>query len=121
MNEFIMIFGDNMTIYQKFDEYPEETIFLKNSNGKVKLRFIGFAVEWRDYVDYDMSYAYIDNGKLYVVVHGLPIYFDKKYIEKYYNETLEQYIKQGYGAFFETDPGCPICMIVNRNGLDVIV
>jgi hypothetical protein len=117
-----MIFGDDNTIFKKFDdEYPEDTDFLKRNDGKVNLSYIGFAEEWSDWVDFEKSYAYIDGGKLYVIVYGLPEQINKKSVEDYFSKTLEQYIKQGYGEFFETEPGCPICMIVERDGKEVIV
>jgi len=117
-----MIFGDDNTIFKKFDdEYPEDTDFLKRNDDKVNLSYIGFAEEWADWVDFEKSYAYIDGGKLYVIVYGLPEHINKKSVEDYFAETLEQYIKQGYGEFFETEPGCPICMIVERDGKEVIV
>lgn len=117
-----MVFGDNDTIFKKFDdEYTEDTDFLEKNEGKVKLTPTGFAEEWSESVDYDKSFAYIDGNKLYVVVYGIPEYINRNTIEKYYERTLEQYIEQGYGEFFETEPGCPICMIVERNGKEVIV
>lgn len=117
-----MVFGDDNTVFKKFnDEYPEDTDFLNKNDGKVNLCYIGFAEEWSDWVDFDKSYVYIDNGKLYVVVYGLPDHFNKKSIEKYFGEKIEHYIKQWYGEFFETEPGCPICMIVERDGKEVIV
>ena len=117
-----MVFGDDNTVFKKFnDEYTEDIDFLNKHNGKVNLSYIGFAEEWSDWVDFDKSYAYIDNGKLYVVVYGLPDHLNKKSVEKYFGKTIEQYIKQGYGEFFETEPGCPICMVVERDGKEVIV
>jgi hypothetical protein len=117
-----MIFGNDNTIFKKFDdEYPGDIDFLKRNDGKVNLSYIGFAEEWSDWVDFEKSYAYIDDSKLYVVVYGLPENINKKSVEDYFGKTLEQYIKKGYGEFFETEPGCPICMIVVRNGKEVIV
>ena len=117
-----LVFGDDNTIFKKFtDEYPEDTEFLKNNDGKVKLTTIGFAEEWEELIDYNKSYAYIDNGKLYVVVYGLPKSIDKKSIDDFFEQRLEQYIEEGYGEFFETEPGCPICMVVERDGNEVIV
>ncbi len=117
-----MVFGDDNTIFKKFDnEYPEDTDFLNKNNGKVNLDYTGFAEEWSEWVNFEKSYAYIDGGKLYVVVYGLPEHINKKSVEDYFGKTLEQYIKQGYGEFFETNPGNPICMIVERDGKDVVV
>lgn len=117
-----LVFGDDNTIFKKFtDEYPEDIEFLKNNDGKVKLTTIGFAEEWQELIDYNKSYAYIDNGKLYVVVYGLPKSIDKKSIDAFFEQRLEQYIEEGYGEFFETEPGCPICMVVERDGNEVIV
>ena len=117
-----MTFGDNKTVFKKFDdEDPEDQDFLNKNNGKVNLSYIGFAEEWSDWVDFDESCAYINNGKLYVVVYGLPDHLDKKSVEKYFGKTLEYYIKKGYGEFFETKPGYPICMVVERDGNEVIV
>ena len=116
-----MVFGDTNTVFKKFDDVmPEDTDFLNRHNGKVNLSYIGFSEECSDWVDFDRSYAYIDNGKLYVVVYGLPDHL-KKSVEKYFDKTIEQYIKSGYGEFFETEPGCPICMVVERDGKEVIV
>jgi hypothetical protein len=119
-----MVFGDNEnTIYKKFDtsEYPEYIDFLNQNDGKVNLTYIGFAEEWSGYVNFDESYAYINGGKLHVIVYGLPNHINKKTVEDYFGKMLEHYIKQGYGEFFETEPGCPICMVVERNGKDIIV
>lgn len=117
-----MVFGDDNTVFKKFDdEHSEYTDFLNKHNGKVNLTYDGFAEEWEDWVDFDKSYAYIDNGKLYVVVYGLPEHLNRRLIEKYFGNTLEHYIKQGYGELFNTDSGCPICMIVERDGKEVTV
>ena len=72
-------------------------------------------------IDFEKSYAYIENGKLHVVVYGLPKHINKNEVERYFKETLNQYIRQGYGEFFETYPGHPICMIVDDNGREVVV
>lgn len=121
-NKLIMVFGDSNTIFKEFyDLSPEEIDFLDKNNGRVNLSYFGFAEEWSDWVDFDTSYAYIDNGKLYVVVNGLPEHINRKSVEKYFGETLEQYIKQEYGEFFETELGCPVCVVVERDGKKVIV
>ena len=117
-----MVFGDDNTVFKKFDdEHSEYTDFLNKHNGKVNLTYDGFAEEWEDWVDFNKSYAYIDNGKLYVVVYGLPEHLNRRLIVQYFGNTLEHYIKQGYGELFETEPGCPICMIVERDGKEVTV
>lgn len=117
-----MVFGDDSIVYKNFNcEYPEDNDFLNKNNGKVNLSCIGFAEEWSNLVDFEKSYSYIDNGKLYVVVYGLPEYLNKKSVYEYYGKTLDHYIKQGFGEFFETEPACPICMIVEINGDKVIV
>ena len=89
------------------------------NEGKVKLTSIGFAEEWSDAVDYEKSYAFIENGKLHVVVYGLSS--DRDSVESYFRKTLDSYIDREYGEFFETEPGCPICMIVMKNGTKKIV
>ncbi len=125
--KLLMVFGNNLsmcsTYFKKFDDQSQEDKdFLNKNGGKVKLSYIGFAEEWSDYVDFDKSYAYIDSGKLYVAVYGLPDHLNKNSIQKYYEDTLKYYTKKGYGEFFETNPGCPICMIVkNEDGIEVVV
>lgn len=119
-----MIFGDDKTIFKKFDVdewFPEHKKTLVDNNGKVALTEIGFASEWEGWVDFDESYAYIDDGKLYVMVYGMPEHINEKSVKAYYNKTIEQYIEDGFGEFFEVAPGCPICMIVERDGVDHIV
>lgn len=120
-NELIMSFGDSETIFSGFDASEEDKQFLEDNDGRVKLSFIGFAGEWEESVNYDKSYAYIENGKLYVVVFGLPSNLNKDSVKKYFEKTLEHYINSEYGEFFETEPGCPICMKVKRNGKISIV
>jgi hypothetical protein len=116
-----MVFGDDNTIFKKFhDEYPEDTDFLKRNNGKVTLSYDGLASEWEDWVDFENSYAYIDNGKLYVFVYGIPEFINKKTVEDYFGKIIEKNIKEGYGETFETEPGNPICMVVERDGEEII-
>ena len=123
MNKLIMTFGNSKTLYKNFDTdgYPEDLEFLKNNNNKVNLSTIGFASEWEDYVNYSKSNAYIKDNKLYVEVYGLPDFINTSTVKTYYSKVLDQYIEEEYGEFFETDPGCPICMIVEHNGNNVIV
>ena len=123
-----MVFGDKNTVFKEFDDDSEheeysgfdKSIYDKN-DGKVKLTGTGFPDEWREAVDYDKSYAFIKDEKLNVIVYGIPEWINPKSVKKYYESTLEQYIKQGYGEFFELKPHCPLCMIVIRNGEEVIV
>lgn len=120
--KFIMVFGDDNTVFKKFyDALPEDAVFLNTHNGKVKLGYLGFAEEWSEWVDFERSYAYVENGKLHVVVYGFPDYVNKKNVEAYFGDVLEQYIQEEYGEFFETEPGCPILMVVERNGKEVMV
>jgi hypothetical protein len=118
-----MIFGDKNTIFQGFDidGDTERIEFLEQNGGKVKLCQIGFAEEWEEYIDYNNSYAYIEDGKLYVIVYGIPEYISKDAVINYYKKVMEQYLNQEYGEFFETNPGEPICMNVEYNGKSVIV
>jgi hypothetical protein len=119
-DHFEMMFGDESTIFKGFDtQYEEDKIYLDENEGKVKLTSTGFAEEWSDAIDYEKSYAFIENGKLYVVVYGLSSYTDS--VESYFRKTLDSYIDREYGEFFETEPGCPICMIVMKNGTKKIV
>ena len=120
---FMMSFGDENTIFKTFDYElsEEEKLFLKESNNKVNLSITGFAEEWEDCVDYDKSYAYLEDGKLNVVVYGIQDHISKQEVVEYFGEVLESYMDRGYGEFFETDPGCPICVVVERDGKEVIV
>jgi hypothetical protein len=119
-DHFEMMFGDESTIFKGFDtQYEEDKNYLDENEGKVKLNSIGFAEEWSDAVDYEKSYAFIENGKLHVVVYGLSS--DRDSVESYFRKTLDSYIDREYGEFFETEPGCPICMIVMKNGTKKIV
>lgn len=122
-NKIEMVFGDENTIFKNFDvdEYPEHEEYLNENDGKVGLTYVAFACEWAELVDYDESYGYIDNGKLYVIVYGIPEHINEEAVKKYYSKTLEQYIEEEFGEFFETEPHCSICMIVERNGVDVTV
>jgi hypothetical protein len=117
-----MIFGDQNTIFKKFDdEYAEDAELLADNDGKVKLTEMGFAEEWQELVDYRNSYAYIKEGKLHVVVHGLPEHINKESVEKFFKQNLEHYTQEGDGEFFEVEEGCPIQMVVEHNGNEVKV
>ena len=117
-----MIFGDESTIFKGFNtEYDEDNNYLSDNNGKVKLTSTGFAEEWSDVIDYEKSYAFIENDKLHVVVYGIPSYIKRELVEDYFRTNLNNYIDKEYGEFFETEPGCPICMIVIKNGTKKIV
>jgi len=119
-----MVFGDENTIYEKFntnDDYPEDAEWLNKNNHKVNLSGDGFASEWRDWVDYDKSQAFIQDGKLHVNVYGIPDHINHKAVSKSFKGDLDYRLKVGYGEFFETLPGCPICVVVRHNGKEVIV
>ena len=121
-DHFEMMFGDESTIFKGFDtQYEEDKNYLDENEGKVKLTSTGFAEEWSDAIDYEKSYAFIENGKLYVVVYGLSSYTDRDSVESFFRSNLDSYIDREYGEFFETEPGCPICMIVMKNGTKKIV
>lgn len=115
---FEMVFGNKNTIFKKFIIHSiEEEKYLKATDGFVNLTSEGFADEWKYEVDYNNSKACIKDGKLHIFVYGLPDYLNKSKIKKYFKETLDQYIEQEYGEFFETLPGWPICMTVESNSL----
>jgi hypothetical protein len=117
-----MTFGDESTVFNGFDtEDKEDKEFLDSNDGKVNLTEMGFAEEWVDSIDFSRSYAFIEDGKLNVVVYGLPSSINKKSVEEYYSRNLNHYIDAEYGEFFETEPGCPICMLVIKNGETKIV
>jgi len=117
-----MTFGDESTVFNGFDtEDKEDKEFLDSNDGKVNLTEMGFAEEWVDSIDFSRSYAFIEDGKLNVVVYGLPSSINKKSVEEYYSRNLNHYIDVEYGEFFETEQGCPICMLVIKNGETKIV
>ena len=120
-----MVFGDENTIFEKFDvdnSYPKEVRWLKENDYRVKLRGgNGFATEWRDWVDYDKSEAFIEDGKLHVNVYGIPDHINHEAVSKYFKKELDHRLVVGYGEFFETLPGCPMCVVVKHNGKEVIV
>ena len=119
-NEIEMIFGEQDTLYIGFDiDTAEEKEYLENNH--VKLTITGFAEEWVEYVNYDLSYAFISNNKLHVKVYGIPDIFNEKIVIEYYTRTIEQYLITEYGEFFETLPGCPICAIVEYNGSRILI
>lgn len=128
-----MVFGDENTIFKEFDVHYEgddedmieisftDRLYLDENDGKARLTDTGFPIEWSRYVDYDKSYAFIKEGKLHVIVYGLPSYINKVQVEEYYQRCLDSYIDREYGEFFETEPGCPLCMVVIKNGKKRIV
>jgi hypothetical protein len=116
-----MVFGNKDTIFKGFNTSIQEEKFLQENNGFVNLCSIGFAYEWSDYVDYNKSKACIKDGKLHIFVHGLPDFLDKSKVEEYFKKTLDHFIKEEYGEFFETLPGCPICMIIESESVEKIV
>ena len=119
-----MVFGNKNTKYLKFhtdDDFPEDYEWLEMHNHVVNLSGFGFASEWVDWVDDNKSKAYIKGGKLYVEVYGLPDHINHKAVLKYFKRQLEHSLEIGYGEFFEGEPGCPICVVVEYNGREVIV
>ena len=102
-----MIFGDENTLFLGFDGEIE--------HNRVKLTTTGFAEEWSETVDYEESFAFIKNNELHVEVCILE-WIDSDSVKDYFTSTMEQYLTQEYGEFFETQPGCPICVNVEHNG-----
>lgn len=117
-----MVFGDKFTVFKKFnDEDENDAEFLRDNNNRVKLGSGIFAEEWDECVDYEKSYATIEDGKLIIMVYGIPSFINKQSVINYFKKTLDYRITTGYGEFFETEEGCPICMIVEHNDKEVIV
>ena len=110
-----IVIGDDTTIFKGFDFEEDEPV------DKVKLTEMCFASEWRDYIDYDKSFAYIKDGKLCVNIYGIPKHIKEKAIKEFFIRQIEYYLIVGYGEFFEIEEGCPLCMIVLHNGKEVIV
>jgi hypothetical protein len=117
-----IVFGDDKTIFKNFIiETEEEKIAFKNSECKVKLTFTLFADEWDDLVDYNKSYAYLENGKLILNIYGIPDFINPVIVEEYARRVMNQYLKQGYGELFTLIKYCPLCVIVDYNDKEVIV
>jgi hypothetical protein len=119
-----MVFGDDDLKFKEFvtdDEDDEEftqwltDTFRKNDN-KVFLS-MGFAEEWSEWVDYDRSYAYIKDDKLYVVVYGIPSHINHGSVKKYYEKDLYNEISDpNSGDFFDVEPGSPISFKIEYKG-----
>ncbi len=117
-----IVLGTPTTIFNGFDVTDEsEQQYLQDHDGKVKLGEFGFAEEWQELVDYDLSFAYIEAGKLYVTVYGIPSSINPADVIEFFTKTMDHYLTQGYGEFFETEPGNPMCMKVTHNGTEVVV
>ena len=117
-----LVFGDDNLIFKGFDDsYQDDKDYLIRNNYRVRLTEIGFAEKWAELVNYEKSFAYIEGGKLYVTIIGLPKYICRKTVEEFFKHDLDQYIESEYGEFFETEPGYPICMVVYKDGKRRIV
>ena len=124
MEKLELVFGDENTIYKNFDlgeDYSDIEKTLKSNNNKVSVNYGLFSSEYGDYVDFDLSYTYLDKGKLHIVIYGVPRHISHDYVKMDINRTLEQYIKQGYGELFDITDNSPICVVVERNGKNIIV
>ncbi len=124
MGKLELVFGDENTIYKNFDlgeDYSDIEKTLKSNNNRVSVNYGLFSSEYEDYVDFDLSYAYLDKGKLHIVIYGIPNHISHDYVRMDINRTLEQYIKQGYGELFDFTDNSPICIVVERNGKNIIV
>lgn len=120
-NRIDIVIGDENINFKGYDDYEDYAEYLELNNNKVKLTQQGFAKEWVDFVDFDESYAHISNGKLYITIYGIPKYINKDKVIEFYKNQINHRLKTGYGEFFETEPGNPICLIVNQNGKEVIL
>ena len=104
------VIGDDKLVFKSIntkDMDDKELDFLKNNDNKLGLDPFLFAEEWSDYVDFDKSYAFLEDGKLHIKIYGIPTFINSESVIEYIENAIKSRLKTGYGEFFQTLDGYP--------------
>lgn len=118
------VIGDDKLVFKSIntkDMDDKELDFLKNNDNKLGLDPFLFAEEWSDYVDFDKSYAFLEDGKLHIKIYGIPTFINSESVIEYIENAIKSRLKTGYGEFFQTLDGCPACLDVDNNGTEIVL